>query len=307
MIMFRKTLLTFLTAFFILPLLTSAQEYSGLSFNKFRDWDDFRFNKFDDSRPFIEVNYGLGEPKHKNFNGNFGNVGLSELKLGYINKDETWEDYILETSESYFFGSRLSPNLSSENLEFSELDTDLWRFGAGFRDGFGYGTNSFAVIPYHQWAFSWSRLDVDEIDDGKIVPPILPGIITEVNQDYEILKRYDEAFRFGMLTEGGARIEFVDFISLNFGYETAVIFPRHLFWKHAGSFILEHAGLGLIGEFVDEIFESTPAAAPVVNFILKNGYSFAFYKLKQENMNWPFETETPLTYETFKFGVTFTF
>jgi hypothetical protein len=53
--------------------------------------------------------------------------------------------------------------------------------------------------------------------------------------------------------------------------------------------------------------DSSPVAGPIMNFLLKGGYSYAFYKLKSEKMNWPFNTETPLTYETIKFGLTFSF
>ena len=63
----------------------------------------------------------------------------------------------------------------------------------------------------------------------------------------------------------------------------------------------------MIDNFVDKIFDRSPAAVPVVDFLLKNGLAYSLYLLKKENMNWPFNTETPLTYETFKLGVTFLF
>jgi hypothetical protein len=40
---------------------------------------------------------------------------------------------------------------------------------------------------------------------------------------------------------------------------------------------------------------------------LKGAYQYAFYTLTKDKMNWPFNTESPLTYENFKFGVTLTF
>ena len=71
--------------------------------------------------------------------------------------------------------------------------------------------------------------------------------------------------------------------------------------------MLEGIGYVSIDYFVNEVMDSTPAAAPIINFLLKNGFAYGVYLLEREKMNWPFETETPLTMETFKVGLTFTF
>ncbi|MFA7228081.1 MAG: hypothetical protein WC061_03515, partial [Melioribacteraceae bacterium] len=73
------------------------------------------------------------------------------------------------------------------------------------------------------------------------------------------------------------------------------------------SLIIEEGAKGILNHFIDKVADSSPYAAPIVNFFLKNGLSYAFFSLKKANMNWPFSTESPLTYETFKFGITFTF
>ena len=125
--------------------------------------------------------------------------------------------------------------------------------------------------------------------------------------DKKILDRYDGAFRFGTASEGGVRIEIANTVSLDAGFEASVIFPRHLFWKQLISFAIESGGQGAVDFFVDEVMDNSPAAGPIVNFVLKNALSYGFYLLKKDSMNWPFETEKPLTYETFKMGVSFTF
>ena len=304
--MARKILPLLFIFLCITTLQNFAQTNHSLSFNNFDGWD-YSFPDMGEGNPFIEINYGFGNSKHKKFDGDFAKTGLIELKLGYIDKDDTWEDHILKTASSFFFGSNISTDLSSKDAGVNNVQTKLWRFGVGLREGFGYGSKNFAVIPYSEWGFTWSRLDFDEIDsDGNYV--LIGGDVAQLSDsDYEVLKRYDESFRFGKLSEGGIRVEAIDLISLDVAYETAVVFPRHLFWKQSGSFVVEQIGLGLIDEFVDEIFESTPEAAPIVNFLLKNGFAYGFYQLQRDDMNWPFGTETPLTYETFKIGMTFTF
>ena len=63
----------------------------------------------------------------------------------------------------------------------------------------------------------------------------------------------------------------------------------------------------MLDNFIDEVSDSSPYATPVVDFLLNNGLSYAFFTLKKDRMNWPFETEAPLTYETIKLGITITF
>ena len=58
---------------------------------------------------------------------------------------------------------------------------------------------------------------------------------------------------------------------------------------------------------INKIFKSSPAAGPVVNFLLKNALAYGIYELRKDKMNWPFKSEAPITYDQFKFGVTFVF
>jgi hypothetical protein len=157
-------------------------------------------------------------------------------------------------------------------------------------------------MPYHQKAFVWTRVDFTDVSSNSDVTNIVLS-----DNDKEILKRYDESFRFGGLSDGGLRLEFGGLVALSGSYEATVVFPRHLFWKWALSYVIEGLGYLSIDYFVEEIMDSSPAAGPIVNFLLKNGLSYAFYALQREDMNWPFSTESPLTYETIKIGLTFSF
>lgn len=258
------------------------------------NWDwDWQWNN--QSRPMIELNYGSGTPKHSKFGSNLSKVGLAELKLGFSSVDYYFDPSILEFHERFFYASNISTDLKTKNNDPQLLDSDLWRFGFGWRSGYGYETGPIAFIPYIQYSISWSKLNMQEFPDSSLTG------------DIEILNKYNDSFRFGVSSEGGVRLEVARFIALNAAYETNTIFPRHLFWKHAGSLALEVIGLSTIDSFVEEILESSPAAGPILNFVLKAGYMYAFYHLKKDKMNWPFDSEAPLTYETFKIGTTFVF
>lgn len=263
------------------------------------DW--WRWEK---GKPAIELNYGFAEPKHDKLASKLAKAGIVEIKLGYISIGNN-DDCVFDFKENYTFASRIATALKSEKAGVDELSSDLYRFGLGRRTGYGYDFGPVRIFLYNENAAVWSKLDMDYYPSGIAVPQ--NDQVEYVSNDNKIINRFNDEIRFGTLAEGGIRVELARTISLNAGYETAVVFPRYMAWKHLGSLIIEEAGLNVLDNFVDEVFDSSPVAAPIVNFVLKNGFSYAFYSLKKEKMNWPFKTETPLTYETFKLGITFTF
>ena len=91
------------------------------------------------------------------------------------------------------------------------------------------------------------------------------------------------------------------------GFERSIVFERHLFWKWAGSSIIELIAHGLLDAFINKILDSSPAAGPIVSFLLKSALGWGIYELKQDKMNWPFTSEPPIAFDNIKFGVTFVF
>jgi hypothetical protein len=251
------------------------------------EWDEL-------SNPMIELNYGSANFKQKNFSSNFFKTGIAEIKLGYSTVEEYYKRPILEFHEKFLFVSFLSEELKSKTNNENGTLLETWRFGFANRNGYGYSAGSISILPYHQDGFVWSNVSTE-----------MSNQLSE--NDRNILDRYEDTFRFGSQSEGGVRIEFSEFFSLNFAYEATVIFPRHLFWKWAGSESIKYIGLGALSYFTDEIIESTPEAGPVINFILQNAFAYGFYSLQRNKINWPFSSETPLTLETFKIGMSFTF
>ncbi|MBD3274084.1 MAG: hypothetical protein GF372_02170 [Candidatus Marinimicrobia bacterium] len=53
--------------------------------------------------------------------------------------------------------------------------------------------------------------------------------------------------------------------------------------------------------------DTGPVAASVASFLLKSGWSYAFYELRAADMNWPFATAEPFSVDAFKAGVSFVF
>ncbi len=276
-----------------------AQNLDGKFKFVYADWDDYDFDDWStDRHPFMEVNYGFSDVKHKKFSGDFLQLGFGELKLGYSSHDTYFENYLLEFDDNYFVVSNFSKELASEE-DALKNEVGIWRFGIGNRDGYGYRFGDmFAILPYHENSMMMTRIKASDYDSL--------GVLAQyddiANENYKILERYHDGFRFGTTSAAGLKLQFAGTFSINASYEGSVVFPRYMVWLHMGSAVIEMAGHQMIDYFVDEVIDSSPAAGPVVNFLLKNAYSFAFYSLKKENMNWPFSTETPFTFETAKIG-----
>jgi len=254
---------------------------------------------FKELRPAISLQYGLANMSRTDIQSQFVDPALLELRLGYVKDRNAWEtDYIIKHSYKFLYLSNESNKIAGKEADRAEIESDMWRFGVGWSSGYGYklGENS-AIIPYYSYTLNWSNIDFKYPDELTLVP----------DPDIEKLNLYDESFRFGTSSEGGVRVKLIENLMLDAGYERSIVFQRHLFWKWAGSALIEVAAQGLLDSFIKEVFKSSPAAGPVVNFLLKNALSYGIYELRQDEMNWPFGGEAPIAYDQFKFGVTLVF
>ncbi len=256
------------------------------------DWDwQFSFSGFE--HPTINLSYGLSKYSLKDLVTPVSDNGLGELRLGYTKEKKTFRsDYIIKHQFNYASLSNLSYKLGLEE-KANEINAEMWRFGFGWEDGYGYKFGNSSVILYNTWGMNWSKITVDD---------------TIINlADREMINLFKDDFHFGTLSAGGIKIRPVPLIEVEAGVERSAIYSRVLFWKAAGSLLIEAAGQGLVDSFVRNVLSSTPAAAPVVSFLLKNGLSFAMYELRKEKMNWPFDSASPVMVDTYRVGVTFIF
>jgi hypothetical protein len=291
----------FLTFFFF--NITQAQEESDSSstneetFNNHEDWFDFDWDRDGfqlKGSPTISLSYGQSKPNHKDFVGSFEKPYLLELKLGYTTlRPYKYSDDILKYRYGNVFLSNYFVKSSDSNPANAKIETEMWRFGIGSADGYGYDLGDAAIIPYHSTSINWSRVK-------------FKNVLAD-SMDANIADRFNESFRFGSAAEAGVRFQIIPLISIEAGYERSVIFERHLFWKWAGSGIIEMASQGILDHFIKKIGKSTPAALPIINVLLKGALSYGIYELRQEKMNWPFNSAALLSYDQWKVGVTFNF
>ena len=260
-----------------------------------KDYDDFGlFNYIEFSKdPMIEIFYGAPKFAWKSLKSSLQNNPSAEIGIGYSHRRK-YNTHIYKLNKKMFFVSGISQNFGNAKSKI-ELTPEMWRFGLGLTYGYSYKIGRMFITPYSSNSFVWSNISFKN------------SVATLSSADSTNLNLYNKAFRFGTVTQAGIEISIVPAFSINGGYERSVIFPRYLFWKQAGSMLLEFFGYGLTDRFVKSILRSSPYAAPIVDFFLKNAVSFAMYELRKEKMNWPFKSASPLTFDTWKIGLTFRF
>jgi len=262
-----------------------------------RDWDFDFFNDFH-GKPTISLNYGISKLSLYEYNPDFADPALIEGKLGYTSESSEFNDRIAHYNYKYFRFAKIATNISNKDFAESDIKTNTWRFGFGRDAGYGWRFGESAILPYNSNSFDWSRIEFKNF----------PYTVSDKGiPDAYTLERYDKTFRFGTSTEAGVKLRLIGGITLEGAYERSIIFERHMFWKWAGSSVIEIACHGLLDNFIEEIGDSSPYAVPVISFVLRNALSYGIYELRKEKMNWPFDSEAPLMYEQFKFGVTFLF
>ena len=287
-----------LLIYFSLPLYSQDKDtVKNKGKEKFNVFEDY---KFYEGRPTIDLSYGISKPYLKNSGNSFIRQGLLEMNLGYTyEKKFRYGKNITKYMNRFIYGGFVANNLDIRPQDNSDLKT--WRFGFGNSSGYGYQVwDKSSIILYSSSSMAWTRFDngVSYIDP--VEGP--PNDFVAKTQDF------NQTFRFGTGMQAGIIIPIQGIVNIHAQFDRTLVFPRHLVWKNIGSAFIEVVLQSTADRFVRTIFKSSsPALAPIVNFVLKNGIAFAMYELRREKMNWPFESAPPMLFDSFKAGFSFKF
>lgn len=254
------------------------------------EWDDWSFG-WNYKKPYISVSYGMSDNTYYGLPGSLAKTGNIEAKLGYTHGAQGFKRAMFEKESGLFFGKQ-AYNIG-RTTDGNEIQTSAWKFGFESTTGIPYNIGNVKILPFHSRGMQWTYMTVDTFN--------ISGVTRET------MDLYNESIRFGNRFEGGLKFRVAESVELGAGYQRSIIYPRHMFWYWAGSSVLEEIGQGLIDEFVAKIYKSSPAASPVVYFLLKNALSYGAFELRKQNMNWPFETAPPFFSDTYKVTLSFIF
>ncbi|MCB9207252.1 MAG: hypothetical protein H6611_08095 [Ignavibacteriales bacterium] len=290
----------------ILFLIFSGQNcFAQDRLNNSNSLNDFSFgNWYSGTKNFIEVSYGFSELKNKDLITSIKSNTLTEIKLGKRYLKPAGNYRILQFEDNYLFSSYVNDNLNDLDRQ-TNISFEIWRFGLGFRKGYGYSFGNIAILPSYQMGLVWNQ--------SNFRTPNLDYFLQNVGNpfpqnDISLIKNYDNAIKFGTNNIAGIDFKIGSTFNIGGGYETQIILPQYLVWKHLGSILIEtlsQTGIDFLIEGV--IIKASPTLTPIVYFLLKNGLSYFFYTLKQEDMNWPFNSKAPLTLEAVKIDLKITF
>jgi hypothetical protein len=305
----KKIILAVVVLSFFIPLVAGAQDNDSTSDRpvKRRHHKWYRFFEFT-RHPEIALNGGWTSLNLKDLSLPFASPGFAEVEVGHSRTDDAGFGHGIVSHEfSYISLASISTDLRGKSTGM-EINTSLWRAGLGWTKGYGYQLGGDAsLLLLHEGGINWSQLDVRDKRIGLNPGPDQASRVIIDAADDSLLMPFDGTIRFGTKTGAAIVVKPAEMLGVKIGYERQIVFPAVMFWKWAGSAIIEVAAQEAFDRFVKQILESSPAAAPVVGFVLKNGFSYALYELRKDRMNYPFDTAPPLRADSFTLGLSFTF
>ncbi len=255
-------------------------------------------NYSSENKYYIEVSYGTGNLKNEKNSTNFNPYSQSEIILGKRFIKPILGSKVISFTDNYLSSSYIRDYVG--NNKEAKINFNIWRFGLRYRIGYGYRFRNLSIMPYNHIGFSWNKCNFSSLFNVETTQ-YLSNELKKINV-------YNNAIKFGTSHFGGIDIRLSKMFGIGASYEAEVIFPQHIFWKQFGSFLIETLSLTSIDYLTEGvIIKAIPSLTPIIYFFMKNGLSYYFFTLKQDNMNWPFATRPPLTLETFKISLKITF
>jgi hypothetical protein len=244
----------------------------------------------------MAVSLGVGFPNMslEGFDGSFAPTNLLEGRFGPRCVSTLVKDAgVLRYTEKAVSIGGVSTRLADAG-DPGETETSLWRFMAGRRKGYGSRTGDAAfVAPYQGTSVFFDDFDAYE-------GPYSPA-------DVLALEPFDGHTRVGSAFEGGVAFGINRSITLDAGFEEMAVYPHYIFWPALGSGLVHGIALSVADGISRQVARTSPRAAPIVSFILRNGISYVIYHQRRSNVNWPFGGGPGLIYEGVKVSFTFTY
>lgn len=298
-----KHLLAFASLLVLAAAVVVAQD-SAATQQKKKSKNDVEWMELDlgDKTPAISVFYGSGMPSRDGIAGTFESAMIIGGTLGMERTIEWWRDKDIVAHKGnnlyLWYGQGadaqgiITPMSGDVPAQAATTSSNFFRIGITDESGFGYklGSSSSLTFLVAPATLSWT-----------VVTP--QAVLAGDSASAQGLRDFEGGLRFGESMRPAIAFRVAEPVSLRVGYEWSQIYPRHLFW-----FWLLSQGIEGIADagatwFAREIGKSSPAAMPIIYFLLRNGVAAGFKALRMNQMNWPFTTEAPLNIQMWNVGV----
>lgn len=165
-------------------------------------------------------------------------------------------------------------------------DIDIWQFGF-----FGYSfdgwnlTTGLDLLLSNSLYVHWNNISLHKNE----------------NHNFEDKRgRYHNLIKFGYSLENAVQLRFSDFLGVSASYEQTNIFPAYLLLQYS----LSSSIFALPSYLIKSILPNS-SIRPLLAFIVDTGFNYAMHKIQKKKMNWPFNSEAPLSIDNFKVGLSF--
>lgn len=209
-----------------------------------------------------------------------------EFYYGFFRKSqEYYYDDFFYHSHEYTFGGNTSSKLNP-NADFGRL-LDSWRWGIGWQNGFGYDLKNTEIYLIHKGSFNWTNLMYNFYEED------------------ETLRSFTDELRFGQSYGSGVMIKVGGPFHISLTYEKSLIHRRYVFGEHLVSWGLENVLQRAVDVFEYELSYKFGKMYPVYYLAYKTAISALIYRLREDNINFPYNSERPLVANSI--NVTFNF
>ncbi len=251
--------------------------------------------------PVLEVSVSDANFNNNNLASPFNfNSNLSfQINLGY-------KTFVKTHPAQKYFIKFLSLAYSSDKFINNDnrggnIANELWEIIASSEIGYRYGTGLLGLSPYYSSGYSLYNFSYS----FSTVCPTLYGIQCVTNS--ETLNRFTNGIHFGKSFEQGIKIDFGKKLAIKAGFSEQLFFARFMTWKFLGSELLYGIGRVALDKFNRNIIQNSPKVGAIIDVALVSGLNYLVYYFQKSNMNWPFNSEAPISYERFKLGISLTF
>jgi hypothetical protein len=256
---------------------------------------------FNERTPMISLFYGSATPSRDGISGTIEQDMVFGGTLG-MEREKAWfrDPSIIQrySNNVYLWYGKaadaqgiVTPAEGDNPAIAASSSTNLFRIGLADESGFGYklGESSNLMFLASNAVLSWTA--------------VTPQSVTTDPTSAQAMRDFEGALRFGEAMRPTIEWRVASPISIRVGYEWSQIYPRHMFWYWALSQGIEGIADAGATWFAREIGKSSPAAMPIVYFILKNGVAAGFKALRMNQMNWPFTTVAPMNVHMWNVGI----
>ena len=257
----------------------------------------YKLPKHVKNRVTLEYSYGLSSLSvlKSKYGEELSNAYQSSFNYGFTRIDTVTFAYNLaKYAHDFAFLENISSKMKPFSWKYNGKTTDTWRFGFGFSNAWGWSldVNRYLFL-YHSATLSWSNINFEQ---GTSVPNY---------QEY--LKNFENHFKFGTSFGTGIKANITNILYFDLGYEHLLVHPEFNFVPWFGTAMIELLFQRSIDYLFEDIFYRLGNSYPLYNFVLKNAMSIAFNELRRRNSFAPFESKSPVNFDSIRLGVSLVF